>query len=362
MVERRSRMAKIYALCIAIAVIFIAALLRFPDPTDQAWHRSDAKASPSAEKRDLPASSVLRIDPRVAHAPPATAAVKATPAPDPVIAQLRSRTGWAPLYQRLVAGPPTPESLYAQAEIYNRCARRPPNPARPKQTDAEGRESYVASIRGQPNFEQRLAAYDKVNANPCEGLSLGEFSKEEFERLLNAAAAAGDVRAQAWQLNQQVFEASNGRPGGQVITDEQVQAIRRMLASRDPGVVGDLQGLLASSVVDGTWRIGGIDERLDERALYASLTLVACDLGGACGLDSRQLLNECSMNGYCGATNLYDHTYFYESSPNQAQLMDRYRRAFDEAIASGDLSSLRLVREPMQRGRQYMFGGMGGRP
>ncbi len=353
MVERRSRMAKIYALCIAIAVIFIAALLRFPDPTDQAWPRSDAKASPSAEKRDLPASSVLRIDPRAGHTPAVTAPAKAAPAVHPVIAQLRSRTGWAPLYQRLVAGPPTPESLYAQAEIYNRCAQRPPDPARPK----------LATIRGQPNFEQRLAAYDKTSTDPCEGLSLGEFSKQEFERLLNAAAAAGDVRAQAWQLRQQVFEASSGRPGGgQIITDDQVEAMRRMLASGDPGVVRELQGILSSTVSDGSWRIGGIDERLDERALFASLGLVACDQGLPCGSDSRQLLQECSINGYCAATNVYDHMFFYESSPNQAQLMDRYRRAFDQAIASGDLSSLRIVREPLPPGRQYMFGSSGGRP
>lgn len=355
-------MAKIYALCIAIAVIFIAALLRFPDPTDPAWHRSQAKAS-SAEKRDLPASSVLRIDPRAAHAPAVTAPARAAPAVHPVIAQLRSRTGWAPLYQRLASGPPTAESLYAQAEIYSRCAQRPPDPARPKQTAAQARESYIATIRGQPNFDQRLAAYDKTSADPCEGLSLGEFSKQEFERLLNAAAAAGDVRAQAWQLRQQVLEASSAHQGGgQIITDDQVEAMRRMLASGDPGVVRELQGILSSTVSDGSWRIGGIDERLDERALFASLGLVACDQGLPCGGDSRQLLQECSINGYCAATNVYDHVFFYESSPNQAQLMDLYRRAFDQAIASGDLSSLRIVREPLPPGRQYVFRSSGGRP
>ena len=361
-------MAKIYALCIAIAAIFIATLLRVPDPTDPAWHRSDAKASPSGEKRDLPASSVLRIDPRAAHAPIAPAVTKAAPAVHPVIAQLRSRTGWASLYQRLVSGPSTPESLYARAEIYNRCAQRPPDPARPnperpKQTVAEARASYIATIRGQPNFDQRLAAYDKFSVNPCEGLSLGEFSKDEFDRLLNAAATAGDARAQAWQLNRQVYDSSNGRSGGGLaVTDEQAAAIRRMLASGDRGVVREFQGLLASTVSDGSWRIGGIDERVDERALYASLGLVACDLGLACGIDSRLLLQECSINGYCGATNVYDHVYFYESSPNQAQLMDRYRQAIGQMIASGDLSSLRIVREPLPPGRQYMFGGMGGRP
>src|SRR6476469_6456280 len=204
-------------------------------------------------------------------------------------------------------------------------------------------------MEGQPDFAQRLAAWDKANVDPCEGVAPEEYSDERLDALIAAAAQAGDARAQAWQLARAVDAAFNSRSDprkANVITDEQVETIRRTLASRDPGVVREYQGLLASTVSDGTWRLPGIEGRVDERALYGALTLVACDLGENCGADSRELLASCAQNGYCGATNLYDFLYFYESSPNAAQLMERYRQALVQAINSGDLSGLRIAREP----------------
>lgn len=341
------------------AAAIVVALLAWTGTAEKSGSGSVATATAQSQ---LPASSVLKINPRAVAASPPTSPVPAANVP-PEITQLRFRTGWAPLRDRLAsAGNATPAALYAQAEIYNRCAKR----ARPvvPQDRTQARERFVASMEGQPDLAQRLAAWDKANVDPCEGMTPEEYSDERLDAMIAAAAQAGDARAQAWQLARAVDAAYNSRKPDQrqanVITDEQVETIRRTLASRDPGVVREYQGLLASTVSDGTWRLPGIEGRVDERALYGALTLVACDLGENCGADSRELLTSCAQNGYCGATNLYDYLYFYESSPNAAQLMERYRQALVQAINSGDLSGLRISREPTNNSRGFMFRGRRG--
>lgn len=327
-----------------------------------AWHRAgDKLAQADTAGASLPASSVLKISPRAAASATAPSAASANVPPE--VVQLRARTGWAPLRER-VASPAaaTPAALYVQAEIYNRCAKRV-RPGPPNRTAA--RERFIASIEGQPDFARRLAAWDKGNVDSCDGVPPEEYSDERLDAMIAAAAQAGDARAQAWQVSRAVDAAYEARKPddqrrGNVITDEQIDTIRRTLASRDPGVVREYQGLLSSTVTDGTWRLPGIEGRVDERALFGALTLVACDLGDNCGADSRELLTSCAQNGYCGASNMYDHMYFYESSPNSAQLMEQYRNALLQAINSGDLSGLRISREPTNNSRGFVFRGRRG--
>jgi hypothetical protein len=349
------------AAAVAVVAIVAVALL---------WSRGhetqEANETAAAKSGQLPASSVLKINPRAATIAPRSESKIAVASVPPEIAQLRSWTGWAPLRDR-VATAPTAAALYVQAEIYNRCAKRPSTRPGAAPNPAKARERFVASIEGQPDFAQRLAACEKVNVDPCDGVPAEEFSAEKLDALIAAAARAGDARAQAWQLTQAVDAERNGRKpgdpshgGGNLVTPEQEETIRRNLASRDPGVVREYQNLLASSLTDGTWRLPGIEGRVDQRALYGAMALVACDLGENCGADSRELLSSCARNGYCGANNLYDHLYFYESSPNSAQLMERYREALLQAINSGDLSGLRVSREPTNNTGTYMFGGRRG--
>jgi hypothetical protein len=353
-------MRKFLWIVIVVAGIVLAAVLlvKFDAAPSAA---GAAKESAAAESGDLPASSVLRINPRRTPAAPATSPAKAAPVVTPDIALLRQRKGWAELYARASGGPQTAEALYIQAEIYLRCARRPPTANAPAPLpQADAREKFIASLQGDPNGEQRIAAYEKTKVDPCEGLALGEFSKEKVAQMVAAAAAAGDPRAQAWQLARQIegtyFDAQP-RPQGYAVSDEQMESIRRLLASGDPGVLVDLQGILSSTLVDGNLRMGPNNERVDSNAMAAALTLVACDLGAQCGADSQRLLMQCAMQGYCGANNLYDYTYFYESSPFQAQLMEQYRQTMLQMARNRDFSGLQLVREPTTPGMSYARGG-----
>ena len=344
------------------AIAAAAILIALVASTGGGGRTGPGSVATSAAQTQLPASSVLKINPRALAVAPSPPPAPAANVP-PEITQLRSRTGWAPLRERIASGGnATPTALYVQAEIYNRCAKRQPRPGA-AQDRARARERFVASMDGQPDLAQRLAAWDKANVDPCEGVTPEEYSDERLDAMIAAAAQAGDARAQAWRLSRAVDAALDSRKDqrqANVISEEQVETIRRTLASRDPGVVREYQGLLASTVNDGTWRLPGIEGRVDERALYGALTLVACDLGENCAADSRELLNSCAQNGYCGAGNLYDYLYFYESSPNSAQLMERYRQALLQAINSGDLSGLRISREPTNNSRGFMFRGRRG--
>lgn len=321
-----------------------------------------APKSAAADARELPASSVLRINPRSMTAPAAPSPAKAAPVATPDIAQLRSRKGWADLQARVASGPQTPEALYIQAEIYSRCAKRPPAPNAPP-AQAEARDKFIAGLKGDKNSEQRIAAYEKTKVDPCEGLALGEFSGERLAQMLDVAASAGDPRAQAWRLAQSIereFFDTQARPSGYAVSDQQMESIRRLLAFGDSGVLVDLQGILSSTLRDANLRMGPDNERVDSSAMASALTLVACDLGASCGADSQRLLMQCAMQGYCAASNLYDHTYFYDSPPYQAQLMEQYRRALLQMVNDRDFSGLRLVREPTTPGMSSIRSGRRG--
>jgi hypothetical protein len=343
-----------------IAVLAAVLLWRHVDESPASAHAVAGKAI------QLPASSVLKINPRQASPVASPTSIAKTPLASipPEVAQLRTRTGWAALKDRLASAPLTGASLYVQAEIYSRCAKRARAGGPPSRASA--RERFIASIEGQPDAAQRIAAWEKGNVDSCEGIPTEEYSNEKLDALIAAAAQAGDARAQAWQVARAIEAEYNSRTRpddarhGLAISPEQEDTIRRTLASRDPGVVREYQGLLASTVSDGTWRLPGIEGRVDERALYGAMALVACDLGANCGAESPDLLSACAQNGYCGASNMYDHIYFYDASPNSAQLMERYREALVQAINSGDLSGLRISREPTNSNRGFLFGGRRG--
>jgi hypothetical protein len=344
---------------VAAAVLGVVVFL----PAERGAVATTPSQDSALAQKDLPASSVLRINPRSTPAVPASP-MKSAPVASADVTQLRQRKDWAQLHARLSSGPQTPEALYIQAEIYSRCAKRPlPANAPGSSPQAEAQEKFIASLKGDPNGEQRIAAYEKTRADPCVGLALGEFSKERLAQMIAAAATAGDPRAQSWQLSREIegtYYDAQPRPQGYAVSDEQMESIRRLLASGDPGVIVDLQGILSSTLQDGNLRMGPNNDRVDSNAMAAALTLVACDLGAQCGPDSQRLLMQCAMQGYCAANNLYDYTYFYESSPFQAQLMEQYRQALLQMANNHDFSGLLLVHEPTTPGMSYIRGGRRG--
>ena len=189
------------------------------------------------------------------------------------------------------------------------------------------RERFVASmVPGDPLTQQKLAAFDKINLDTCKGLDLGEFSREALREMIEKAKAAGDARAASWALIQEIEGRSatgTRRTGGYQVTEDDFNAMIRLLETRDPEVVRDLQGVMASSWNQRSLLING--RAVEPQAMYAALGLVACDLGASCGAESQPLLNACAHRGECGTRSLQDHTFFYVASPSQAQQIDVYR-------------------------------------
>ncbi len=323
----------------------------------------------------LGASSVLNIDPKISSAPRMPLiAPKTTLSTEMQL--LRDKKDWPLVYQRAKNGPQTGEALYLQAELLEKCAKRPPDdPKKVEDTREIKREKFIQTLSGREDQKSaRIAAYDALNVDACGELKSIEYSKDEVTRLSKAAAEAGDPRAQAWRLQVDIAKASaddynarnNIKPDagdkaqyrmdGYSISDQQWAAARELLAKGDPAVLADLQSLLSSTLSDASIRVGPDNEPIENRAFYSAWALVGCDMGNNCGTSNTQLLADCAYRNRCGSTSLQDQTYFFDTSPHEAQLVERYRRTILDAIRTGDFTNLNLVRGPQTRGNTFIFG------
>jgi hypothetical protein len=314
----------------------------------------------AAQPPTLPVSSVLQVRPTVSS-PTIPSQPTSTsgwaPRASAAVAVFRAGHDYATLWRSLNGATASAEGLYLEAEIYAHCARRAEND--PQARDSE-RARFTASLAGRTvNATQRLAAYERLNADPCAGLDLGTFDAGTLRRMVTAAADAGDARARAWQLAQRVEETrenvTDRRPRGYELAAADFAEARQLLASRDPGVIEDLQGILSSTLQHGSIQLDGMP--VDPAAFHSALTLLACEAGASCGPDSPQLLRECAYQGRCAVDTVYEYMYYYGSAPAEAQLIDNYRARLSAMLASGDLSALTRVDVPAPPGYTMVFGG-----
>jgi hypothetical protein len=332
----------------------------------------------AATTQKLDAASVLNIDPSVSSVPRAqTAALKISLSAD--IQQLLDKKDLPGLYQRAKNGAQTGEAQYIQAALLERCAKRAPSGdgKKPVRSREERRQEFQQSLTGtDAQKAARLAAYDALNVDACGELKSIEYSKDEVARLRKAAADAGDARARAWQLNLDITKASeedymvrhNIKPddkgprgiSGYLVSDEQWAVARELLAKSDPVVIGELRDILASSLTDASLRFGPDKEPIDNRAFWNALTLAACDLGDNCGPENTQLQAACAYRNRCGSASVQDHTYFYDSSPHDAQLVERYRQSLLGMMQSGDVRALDLLRGPRDARSTFVFSSRRG--
>jgi hypothetical protein len=252
-----------------------------------------------------------------------------------------------PLYDRLTGpgAPGTPEAKFILYKILATCAartdRKPDDP--PRQPTAERRKSLADNISdSNPDKQKRLAAFDYL-AGRCEGFENVTTSKAELDRMREAAAQAGDPAAQASQVAHDVFdlhETPEARAGSLPIADAQLASLRQVLASRDPDAILAAGTILSNTFPNLVLEVGPNHDEIDGAASMAAWRIVACEYGMDCGPNSRTVLNACAYQGQCGAGNVPDLVFYYQATPNQAQLIDQYRQAFRSAIESGDPSAL----------------------
>ncbi len=104
--------------------------------------------------------------------------------------------------------------------------------------------------------------------------------------------------------------------------------LRQVLASRDPDAILAAGTILSNTFPNVVLQVGPNHDDVDGRASMAAWQLVACEYGLDCGPDSRAVMNACAWSGQCGAGNVPDLVFYYQATPNQAQLIDQYRQAF----------------------------------
>ncbi|HEY4999108.1 MAG TPA: hypothetical protein VII36_08190 [Usitatibacter sp.] len=338
-------------------------LVRPPELSDNSIPRAVLKAprepSRAAAPSRLSAASVLSIDPRSnplrRPAPPKAERVT-------LQGEFLGAKNYRALYDRLRSGPEgqTPEGRYVMYEMLRRCAtvidramRSPLNRASDKR-----RDDFIAAISPtDPLRDKRIAAYQDVSANRCAGMEGVSIAQVDLDRMLANAAAAGDPKAQALSLEQQLWaERRAAGPGGQLgrntvsLTDAQVANVQALAATRDPEAM-----LIAGRILSTTWndfslRAGPDGAPVEQRAFMQAWQLLACDYGYPCDDTNPRVLAGCAYQGHCSASSLADFIFYYGASPNDSQLMSQYREILRTAVETGDWSQLTVARGPQPPG------------
>jgi len=314
-------------------------------PVETAKVAAVAPVAPKAEATGRAPSTVLAISPRVAS-PVAARTMRTGPVQDFLAArQLR------PLWDRLRNSPEgsTADGAYVLYRIANRCANvadrpfwRAPNRGR---SGDQIREDFMKTLaQNDPQREKRLAAFEQVNAPRCEGFGDLAMTQADLRAMLAKAVDAGSAEARARQIEDEVTQARRGRWDNGSLTDAQIEDLKHIATSKDPGAMLEAGRILSNSYRDITVRDGADGPPLEPQALHNAWTLVACEYGYPCGQDSSRVQEACAYRGHCEASNLQDFLYYYAASPHDSQLMSQYESMLRTAVETGDWSHLTFVR------------------
>ena len=132
------------------------------------------------------------------------------------------------------------------------------------------------------------------------------------------------------------------------ISDAQLDTLREVMRSSDPGGVVMAARVLTMPVGDLAIRTGPGETTLDSSAFATAAQLIACDLGDACGRDAPRMLEGCALYGNCNAADLREHIFYYGSSASSAQNAQLYYTELQRA-RSGDWSYFNFNRGPAPR-------------
>ena len=340
--------AAILGLALAAALLVAVMIMR----GGTAERGSNASAPPQGNvtvtRRHAP-DVVLSIRPDVRTATP-TGATPGRTAFTPLMHELAKRREYKTMYEKLKASASrTAEENYVLAQILENCAhvtdRRPPRKSGWRLGGEEARVRFIASLGDKdPGRDKRLAAFDRINVDPCAGFEEVQSTEKEINGLL-AQAAASDPKAKAALLLRELEGPS--RDGlHPAISDAQLATIREVLSSGDPRALVDIVGVFALHLRDFSVRTGADEAPLEYWAMHGAATLAACDLGYPCGPDSRFLLEACALQGQCDAANYRDYWFYYYSSPSTSQRASQYHDQLMRGIREGDWSFFTFHRKP----------------
>ncbi len=255
----------------------------------------------------------LNPDAVLVIAPRSREMVKAPESPplSPAVREYYTARSFAAVHARLKASTSrTPEENWLLAEILQNCATivDDPSPRRSPETfGPAARDRFVASIApNDPDRDRRIAAFDRVNVDRCEGLRDLKVTHKEIRALYEAGAAGGDAKSRARLVGQEIGEQTIGPDGKEAegavpkISDTQLETLRQAMASGDPVAMRAALALLTVNYDNMSLRDAN-DRPVDRSALLRAMGMYACQLGENCGPDSDYLAHFCAMEGECGA-------------------------------------------------------------
>ena len=334
-------------IALAIAVLGAALVLRGKsgEPT------SPGAGADAASAAQRPSSEiVLKIAPGARGASAPGAMPVAGGGFSPLMREYAKRREYKSIYEKLKASPSrTAEENYVLAEILENCAnvtdRRPPRKSGWKLGGEDARARFAATLGARdPNRDKRMAAFERINVDPCAGFEEIDTTEKEIRALLEQAAAT-DAKAKASLLLREL--EGPARDGiYPPVSEKQLATIREVLASGDPRALVDIVGVFALHLRDFSVRTGDDEAPLEYWAMHGAATLAACELGYPCGPDSRFLLEACALQGQCDAANYRDYWFFYYSSPSTSQRTSQYHANLMRGIREGDWSYFTFHRSP----------------
>ncbi len=341
MVPAVTRGARIVSGALIAAAVVAVVWLEGRGATTQGGSATPSTSSAgNGPGRALSPTAVLAID--VSHASPRHG-LRAQTGPRSPMQAFDAARNLKPLYDSLTAAnaPDTAAAKFVRYEILRLCARIDSGNAASEQWSPERRKQLADSIPDAlaEKKAKRLAAFDRLAAR-CEGLEGLTATQAELKALLDAAAQGGDPSARAARIDRDIRAAAPAFHGPH-LEEAQFRELRDVLASGDPAAMYMAGMVLSNTYANEVVEVGG--RELYGPAAAQAWQLVACDYGMECGPESRYLDYACVTSGWCRAGNVADYTYFYGTTPAGAQVVDQYRRMFQQAVDSGDWSQLQAV-------------------
>lgn len=348
-------MAKIVGAIIVVAVgiaVFVAL-----HHEDGGGARSGGVAPPASKgsapvpRGSLTPEAVLSIAPRAREGVTAPA-----PPLSPAVREYQSARSFASTYARLKdSSARTPEEQWLLAEILQKCASVSGDPPFARGTGTfgpEARARFVASLApNDPDRERRIAAFDRVDFDTCDGLHGLKTTRKDIRAAYEAGAAAGDAKSRARLVGADLEAQTIGPDGKEIggklpsISDAQLDTLRQAMASGDPVAMREVVSLLAMDYDNMSLRDAN-DRPVDHAAFLRAMAMYACEAGEECGPDSHYLAYFCAWEGQCDAQTVRDYMMYYALSPSSSQVVASYEDGLRRA-RNGDWSFFHFYRGPL---------------
>jgi hypothetical protein len=349
---------------LAALVVFVAAAYLELKPTSPLDVVGASASSARAVQQAAPLAPRSAPGARGAASPPAFTLSPSAPKRSSLAHEFAHARSYRALYDRLhgSAQGATAEGLYVQYEILRKSATVTDRPWRrggQQKPLEERREAFLQALApDDPLRERRIAAFESASVDRCAGFGDMKVTQADLEQLLGGAAAAGDPKAKAAAVEQEIWQARrSGQWRTASLSDTQISTLEQAIGTRDPEAMVLAGRLLSNTWPDLTLRIGPEGQAVEPRAFYNAWQILACEYGYSCGTDNQRLLDACAYQSHCDARSLPDYLYYYSSSPHENELLSQYASVLRGAIENGDWSQLVVTRGPRMPGSgTYMFG------